>query len=150
MFRRLITLALVLVFVPGCAIIGGNDQVEGFFKNPRAFVHADAAAALADAEKATDPGAPFRAECWRELVKWIPADPAAPGALRTPVGLIHAYELLAERQASSTGGGLINIPEVVRARCSYVEDEFRRAFLRGALKLSPTPGVGAAGGLLLR
>lgn len=140
------------VLVSGCAIVSGTDQTPGFFDNPRAFVRADVTAALErnrKANPAVDPGAPYRADCYAELLRWIPDAPVVPGQPDLPVGLVDAYELAAQKHATVGEGGLIAIPEAVKARCRYIEDELKRAALRGALKLAPIPGAGA-GSILLR
>jgi hypothetical protein len=153
---RIGVVVLSASLLTGCASGGGFNLVgEDSIKNPfadlKTFVRKDVSAALARAQKATDVGAPYRAECYVELLKHLPEQTAEAPAIAPPVGLVDAFELAAETVATARAGdGLLKIPEGVQARCGYLGDEIRRFTLRNAGKLAPIPGVGAAGGMLFR
>ena len=159
---KLLVLALVcLIALTGCASGGfnlvGEDRIQSPLERLMGLAKKDAGAAIARTERylltpagKADQGAPFRLRCYRTLHAHL-TDEAKVAAPVAPIaGLIDGFELAAEVVNAGAGGGLLKIPEAVKADCRYVEDEIKRYVLSRGLKFAPVPGAAAVGDFIGR
>lgn len=157
---RATALLLACLLLTGCASgfnLIGEDRVQNPFENLRNFAKKDAAAAIARTEAylktpqgRADQGAPYRLRCYKTLHAHLSEAPEAAPAVAPVAGLIDGFELAAEAVNAQAGGGLIRVPEAVKADCRYVEDEIKRYALGKGLKFALPVGGGAAENLLRR
>lgn len=148
-------LALVMLGLTGCASVGQDGQpVAGPLDELRAVAKVDLAAAAARAESrdpVKDPGAQYRARCFRTLEKFA-TDTSKDSllSLPEPKGVADALEIAMEKVIDVKAAAGVAIPEEISANCDYVVGELRRAGMRGAAKAGAdlVPGGGLLRGLL--
>lgn len=112
---------------------------------------ADAQAALDMNKGATDPEAPYRAECYQavlDMAKSLPAPVVGPApTVRGPLSVYEASAQLDRKIRGSQGGDLL--PQNVRAKCAIIVLSVEEFFGRMGLKAGKSliPGLSSLPGL---
>lgn len=110
------------------------------------FTATDIDQAIVMATAAKDQGAPYRLRCYTTLKKYVVASAGTP-APTLPKGVVSAYELAAELDASARGSAAL-IPADLHADCAVISINLAEFAARVGAKFAPVPGAAAIGGLL--
>ncbi len=146
-----LALLLALFALTGCAT-PGNGKLD-LLDNLKEVALTDAQYASELAATATDPGAPYRKECWDAIAFYL----AVHSSVETlfplePKGVLSGVEIGFEtvHKVKGVGDDPLGAREKVQAKCAYVVRELERAAIRVGGKVAPFPGAGAAGKILGR